>query len=118
MINIISYIFKLLFSAILGGSMTYSPSIAHQDTSVIKTAILCVISAAIFGGIILTPDHLQSGLAFGSLVMLSAIVYKVDVPIIKAVAAIVAGMLTGLGFPIFGILFTILMIFLNRYTLR
>ena len=114
MINILAYFLKLIFSMILGGALVYSPSKEVQDSIIVKCAVISVITAALFGGIISANLQLQGGLGVGILVMLSLTVYKIDLSILEGISAISIGMLVGLGHPIYAILFTIILTFLYR----
>lgn len=114
MINVLAYFFKLIFSMILGGVLAYSPSKEFQDSTIVKCAVLSVITAALSGGIIFASPHLQEGLGFGILLMLTFTIYKLDISVLDGIAAISIGMLIGLGHPVFAIIFTITIMFLYR----
>jgi len=111
----IGFIFKIIFSTILGGSISYSPSVQKQNTVVALSALVAVVSTAIFGGITFVTSPLQSGLAFGAMVMMSVFVYKLEISVIRGMCAICIGMLMGLGFPVLSVIFTVAAILLIQY---
>ena len=49
MIGFIAFGFKLLFSAIVGGALSYIPGEEAQEHKVVETSLICIFSAAILG---------------------------------------------------------------------
>jgi len=49
MFGFISFGFKLLFSAILGGALNYIPGEEAQEYKIVETSLICIFSAAILG---------------------------------------------------------------------
>ena len=49
MIGFIAFGFKLLFSAIVGGALSYIPGEEAQEHKIVETSLICIFSAAILG---------------------------------------------------------------------
>ena len=49
MFGFIAFGFKLLFAAIIGGSLNYIPGEEEQEYKIVETSLICIFSAAIVG---------------------------------------------------------------------